>query len=38
MVKGDKTIERLQEINEGIEGWQTNWIFLEKQVNLHKNN
>ena len=38
MVKGDKTKERLQEINDGEEGWQTNWIFLQKQKNLHKNN
>tara|TARA_R110002126_G_scaffold289303_1_gene443984 strand:+ start:457 stop:1050 length:594 start_codon:yes stop_codon:yes gene_type:complete len=38
MVKGDKTKERLQEINDGEEGWQTNWIFLQKQKNIHKNN
>ena len=31
MVKGDKTKERLQEINGGEEGWNTNWIFLQKQ-------
>ena len=38
MVKGDKTKERLQEINGGEEGWNTNWIFLQKQKNIHKNN
>jgi len=38
MVKGDKTKERLQEINDGEEGWNTNWIYIHKQKNLHKNN